>query len=243
MQAMQDLATHLSDRHFRRIAELVDDHIGIKLPAAKRIMLEGRLQKRVRELHCLDINDYVDRLLDDEHFESELIHLIDCVTTNKTDFFREPSHFTFLREVAVPEMLQRRGRNNRPLKLWSAACSTGMEAYTIAIVLDDMIYSGANFQFSVLGTDISTGVLGLAELPDCLAAAGGGAANACTAIAKAARFCGSFIISISVAASGALSAGGPAAAHRTPGNITKPRNRKMAVRVARMVISLDHAGG
>jgi len=121
MQAMQDLATHLSDRHFRRIAELVDDHIGIKLPAAKRIMLEGRLQKRVRELHCLDINDYVDRLLDDEHFESELIHLIDCVTTNKTDFFREPSHFTFLREVAVPEMLQRRGRNNRPLKLWSAA--------------------------------------------------------------------------------------------------------------------------
>jgi len=163
MQAMQDLATHLSDRHFRRIAELVDDHIGIKLPAAKRIMLEGRLQKRVRELHCLDINDYVDRLLDDEHFESELIHLIDCVTTNKTDFFREPSHFTFLREVAVPEMLQRRGRNNRPLKLWSAACSTGMEAYTIAIVLDDMIYSGANFQFSVLGTDISTGVLGLAE--------------------------------------------------------------------------------
>jgi chemotaxis protein methyltransferase CheR len=68
-----------------------------------------------------------------------------------------------MRNVAVPEILRRRGRGNRPLKVWSAACSTGMEAYTVAIVLDDMAVTGANFQFSVLGTDISTGVLHAAE--------------------------------------------------------------------------------
>lgn len=161
--AMLEALPHLSERHFRLIAELVAEQVGIKLPATKRIMIEGRLQKRVRALNYSDINEYVEHLFDDEHFETELIHLIDCVTTNKTDFFREPSHFNFMRKIAVPEILRRPGRGARPLKVWSAACSTGMEAYTIAMVLDDMNMTGANFQFSVLGTDISTGVLYAAE--------------------------------------------------------------------------------
>jgi chemotaxis protein methyltransferase CheR len=126
-------------------------------------MLEGRLLKRVRALSYSDVNEYVEHLFDAAHFETELIHLIDCVTTNKTDFFREPSHFSYMKGVAVPDILRRKGRGNRPLKVWSAACSTGMEAYTIAMVLDDMIFAGASFQFSVLGTDISTSVLHLAE--------------------------------------------------------------------------------
>ena len=161
--AMLEAQPRLSDRHFRSIAELVEEQVGIKLPAGKRIMIEGRLQKRVRTLNYSDINEYVEHLFDDAHFDTELIHLIDCVTTNKTDFFREPSHFNFMRNAAVPETLRRRGRGTRPLKIWSAACSTGMEAYTIAMVLDDMIMTGASFQFSVLGTDISTGVLHAAE--------------------------------------------------------------------------------
>jgi chemotaxis protein methyltransferase CheR len=161
--AVLEVVSQLSDRHFRLIAELVEAEVGIKLPAAKRLMLEGRLLKRVRSLNYSDVNEYVDHLFDTDHFEIELIHLIDCVTTNKTDFFREPSHFAFMRDVAVPEILRRRGRGARPLKIWSAACSTGMEAYTIAIVLDDMVTAGASFRFSVLGTDISTTVLKLAE--------------------------------------------------------------------------------
>jgi len=161
--AMLDTVSRLTDQHFRALAELVENQVGIKLPAGKRIMLEGRLQKRVRSLDYSDINEYVDGLFEGEHFETELIHLIDCVTTNKTDFFREPTHFEFIKNVAVPELVRRRGRGSRPLKIWSSACSTGMEAYTIAMVLDDMIMSGANFQFSVLGTDISTGVLHAAE--------------------------------------------------------------------------------
>jgi chemotaxis protein methyltransferase CheR len=160
--AMVEVVSHLSERHFRSIADLIDEQIGIRLPEGKRLMLERRLQRRVRELDCFDTNEYVERLFDPEYFESELIHLIDCVTTNKTDFFREPAHFDFLRDKAVPEIL-RKSRGHRPIKIWSAACSSGMEAYTIAMVLDDMLRTGHNFQFRILGTDISTGVLRLAE--------------------------------------------------------------------------------
>jgi chemotaxis protein methyltransferase CheR len=158
-----EASSHLTDRDFRLIAELVGSQVGIKLPEAKRLMLEGRLHKRVRALHCLDLEEYVERLFDAKNFETELVHLIDCVTTNKTDFFREPSHFDFMRDVAVPESLNRRGRGSRPLKIWSAACSTGMEAYTIAMVLDDMTRAGPGFEFRILGTDISTSVLDLAR--------------------------------------------------------------------------------
>lgn len=160
---MLQVDRQLSDRQFRSIAELIEEHVGIKMPAAKRLMLEGRLFKRARALNCPGIGDYVDRLFDDEVFDHELPQLIDVVTTNKTDFFREPQHFDFLRNVAVPELLKLRGRGACQLKIWSAACSTGMEAYSTAMVLDDMIRSGARFDFRILGTDISNNVLGLAE--------------------------------------------------------------------------------
>lgn len=155
-------AAHLTDRHFRSIADLVEGHVGIRLPAGKRLMVEGRLQKRVRALKLGGVSEYVERLFDDGHFETELVHLIDCVTTNKTDFFREPQHFEFLKTVAIPEILERRGRGRHRIKIWSAACSTGMEAYTTAMVLADMVRNGGSFQFGILGTDISTQVLQLA---------------------------------------------------------------------------------
>jgi chemotaxis protein methyltransferase CheR len=161
--AMPDVFVHLSDRHFRSIAEFIETQVGIKLPAGKRLMLEGRLQKRVRALNYADLNEYVEDLFNGGHLATELIHLIDCVTTNKTDFFRESSHFDFMREIAVPELLGLRGRRSQGLKIWSSACSTGMEAYTTAIVLDDMLRSGFRFQFRILGTDISTQVLRLAQ--------------------------------------------------------------------------------
>ena len=160
---MQESALHLSDRHFRTIAELIEGQVGIKLPAGKRLMLEGRLHKRVRALNYSGLNEYVDHLFGADQFDTEITHLIDVVTTNKTDFFREPSHFGFMEEVAVPELLKPRGRASRDLKIWSAACSTGMEAYTAAMVLDNMTRTGSRFRFRILGTDISTAVLRLAK--------------------------------------------------------------------------------
>jgi chemotaxis protein methyltransferase CheR len=160
---MSAAVARLTDRHFRSISELIEEKVGIKLSEGKRLMLEGRLQKRVRALNHSSVNEYAESLFKGEQMESEFIQLIDCVTTNKTDFFREPSHFEFLRAVAVPETLGCRGRRAPNLKIWSAACSTGMEAYTAAIVLDDMIRTGLNFQFRILGTDISTNVLRMAK--------------------------------------------------------------------------------
>jgi chemotaxis protein methyltransferase CheR len=161
---MSVAASHLSDRHFRTIAELIERQVGIKLPSGKRLMLEGRLQKRVRSLKHAGLNQYMDYLFEGGQFDNELPHLIDAVTTNKTDFFREPQHFTFMKNVAVPELLKLRGRTSQGLKVWSAACSTGMEAYTTAMVLDDMTRNGSQFRFRVLGTDISTSVLREAKL-------------------------------------------------------------------------------
>ncbi len=158
-----DVADRLSERHYRSVAEIVLRSVGIQLPASKRTMVEGRLRKRVRTLGLANLSAYGAHLFERGGLDSELVHLIDCVTTNKTDFFREPSHFTFLRDVAVPSLVRARGRTPTDLKVWSAASSTGAEAYTIAMVLQDMVDSGHPVRFAILGTDVSTEVVATAR--------------------------------------------------------------------------------
>ncbi|WP_342151989.1 CheR family methyltransferase [Methylorubrum sp. SB2] len=159
------LTDTLSERHFRSIAEVIETRVGIQLPATKRTMLEGRLRKRVRALRLDTLDDYGRHLFDKGRLADEFVHLVDCVTTNKTDFFREPAHFDLLRQTLVPKLCALPGhRTDRPmLKIWSSAASTGAEAYTLAMVLQDMIAEGARFDYAVLGTDISTEVLRLAS--------------------------------------------------------------------------------
>jgi chemotaxis protein methyltransferase CheR len=154
-----DLNDRLADRHFAGIAEVIETRVGIKLPPGKRTMVEGRLRKRVRALGLTGLGAYGAQLFDKGGLDGELVHLIDCVTTNKTDFFREPSHFEFLRDVAVPELARRQSPRPLSLKVWSAASSSGAEAYTAAMVLQDMINAGKHLRFSILGTDISTEML------------------------------------------------------------------------------------
>ncbi|POR46149.1 CheR family methyltransferase [Bosea psychrotolerans] len=149
----------LNDRHFAAIAEVIETRVGIKLPQTKRTMVEGRLRKRLRALGLANLTAYGDLLFKKNGLDAELVNLIDCVTTNKTDFFREPSHFEFLRDVAVPQLARQRGERPLNLKIWSAACSTGAEAYTMAMVLQDLVNAGKPLRFSILGTDISTEVL------------------------------------------------------------------------------------
>lgn len=163
VHAVQPAIEGLKDQHFRTIADLIQKQVGIQLPAAKRTMVEGRLRKRVRELDLDGLEAYGRHLFDDGHLEAEFAHLVDCVTTNKTDFFREPAHFAFLRDEAVPHLQARKGRAPLKLKLWSAAASTGAEAYTLAMVLDDMVRRGHSLSFSILGTDVSTEVLATAR--------------------------------------------------------------------------------
>ena len=156
---LDDGGDHLSALDYGRIARLMEDKTGIKLPPGKRMMLEGRLRKRLRSLGYDDFASYSRFLFHDGGLDEELVHLVNAVTTNKTDFFREPEHFDYLASTIVPRLLEAR-REPRPLlKVWSAASSTGAEAYTLAMVLDDLARRRGDFRFAVLGTDISTEVL------------------------------------------------------------------------------------
>ena len=150
------LGEPLSVRNFGRLAEYIHAYSGIKMPAGKRTMLEGRLRRRMRVHGFAEVNDYCRFLFDEGGLDGESVHLIDAVTTNKTDFFREPFHFDHLRDVVLPKLAASgRGR----IKLWSAACSTGAEPYTLAMVLDDFCEGRRSLDYSILATDICTEVL------------------------------------------------------------------------------------
>ncbi|MBJ7535762.1 chemotaxis protein CheR [Rhodomicrobium vannielii ATCC 17100] len=154
----------LGDHDFVRIANLVSRQTGIRLPPSKRTMIETRLRKRMRACAKPTFDAYCSYLFDTGVLESELTHLIDVVTTNKTDFFREPEHFSFLANRAVPDLLARRHGERTPhLKLWSAASSNGAEAYTMAMVLAELASAKLRFLFSILGTDVSTRMLASAR--------------------------------------------------------------------------------
>jgi len=148
----------LSARDFKRVSELVGTKVGIKLPDVKRTLVEGRLRKRMRAVGFDKLSDYCKWMFDLEGLDQELAHLIDVVTTNKTDFFREPDHYDSLERLIIPDLLQRREPNPR-IKIWSAACSNGAEAYSAAMVLEDMVRQRRSFRYAVLGTDVSGTVL------------------------------------------------------------------------------------
>lgn len=146
----------LSSKNFNRLADLIQSYSGIKMPANKRTMLEGRLRRRMRVTGVPTLNGYCDYLFEEGGLDTEIVHLIDAVTTNKTEFFREPAHFRFLQERALPE-LARSGR--RTIKAWSAACSIGAEPYTLAMVLEEHVRQAGRQDYSILCTDLCTQVL------------------------------------------------------------------------------------
>ncbi|MHA0316876.1 CheR family methyltransferase [Sphingomonas melonis] len=146
---------HLSADRFNRLAALIYDETGIKMPRTKATMLEGRLRRRLRDTGTATLNAYCDLLFADPSANGEIDHLINAVTTNKTDFFREPGHFDFLANTVLPTMVK---QGRRRIRTWSAACSTGAEPYTMAMVLDR--FAEANrMEYGILATDIDTEVL------------------------------------------------------------------------------------
>ncbi len=143
---------------FERLRALIYSESGITLSPDKKTMLEIRLKRRLRSLDLPSLSDYCDRLFGAHGIENELIHLIDVVTTNKTDFFREGAHFDYLVSKALPDLAERKGAYRTSL-IWSAGCSTGEEPYTLAMVLSEHAQTNPGFRFSILATDISTEVL------------------------------------------------------------------------------------
>lgn len=152
----------LSARDFDRLRSFIHAEFGICLSAEKKTMLEGRLRRRLRDLNLSSYRNYCDFLFGAEGQREEKVRFIDVVTTNKTDFFREPRHFEYLTNKAMPELAALAG--GRPLVVWSAGCSSGEEPYTLAMVLSEYAEAHAGFRFRILATDISTQVLRKAEL-------------------------------------------------------------------------------
>jgi chemotaxis protein methyltransferase CheR len=151
--------TTLGHRDFTRLSSFIYDRCGIKMPPVKKTMLEARLQKRLRAIGCHSFTDYCDYLMSPQGIEQELIPMIDLVTTNKTDFFREPDHFTHLTGKILPAWCNEVGRGSRKLSVWSAGCSSGEEPYTLAMLLCEFAENNPGFSFQILATDISTRVL------------------------------------------------------------------------------------
>jgi chemotaxis protein methyltransferase CheR len=154
----------MSEREFRRFSELIYEQCGIKLAPVKKTMLSARLLKRLRALGVKSYRQYYDYVCGPEGFSEELIHMIDAVTTNKTEFFREPTHFDFLLEQALPTLFPpKQTVAHENLFVWSAGCSSGEEAYSLAMILSEFFSKRQAGGFSILATDISTRVLAAAK--------------------------------------------------------------------------------
>jgi chemotaxis protein methyltransferase CheR len=152
----------ISNADFGRLRSLIYEQSGINLSAEKKTMLELRIKRRLRSLDLNSFAQYCDYLFGPHGQKEEIVHLLDVVSTNKTDFFREPEHFEYLVQKAIPELMAR-NQSGRPLLVWSAGCSTGEEPYTLAMVLNECGPTNSGFRFRVLATDISTTVLAKAD--------------------------------------------------------------------------------
>ncbi|MFH1019172.1 MAG: protein-glutamate O-methyltransferase [Pseudomonadota bacterium] len=154
----------LSDRDFNRFSAFIYEACGIKLPPIKKTMLSARLQKRLRQLHLDSFSAYLDYVLSPDGQLKELSHMIDVVSTNKTDFFREAKHFDVMTSLVLPDYVQRMTHSaHKILRVWSAGCSSGEEPYTLAMVLDDFFFRYPGLDYAILATDICTEVLAKAE--------------------------------------------------------------------------------
>ncbi len=143
----------LEEKDFKRLSDFIYNNYGIKMPIAKKIMLQSRLQNRLKHLNVNTFKEYVDFIFSGKEGEDEIVKMIDMVSTNKTDFFREPKHFDFLKSNVLPSF------EGNKLNVWSSASSSGEEAYTIAITIEEYMRTSKEIDYSIFGTDISTRIL------------------------------------------------------------------------------------
>lgn len=149
----------LSTKTFERLRALVQKHAGIDFPDEKKYLLESRVKPRLMAQEVPDFETYADRL--EQGDTRELANLVNAVTINETAFFRHPSQHEALEDTIFPELvrLHQQGRSG-PIRLWSAACSTGDEAYSLAILIREALGPRhTNMEYEIVGTDIDTEVL------------------------------------------------------------------------------------
>ncbi len=147
----------LTEGEFSLFCELVDREIGIHLSPSKQALVNARLLSRVRELGLKTFSEYYERVVVSP--ETELVRFINAICTNETRFFREPAQFTFVSESLLGRLQREaeQGRRDKRLRVWSSACSSGEEPYSLAMLLLDRL--PADWTIEILATDISTKVL------------------------------------------------------------------------------------
>lgn len=150
------LNVELSHRQFEEISRRVYSLCGINLHDGKQGLVKSRLSKRLRQLGLDNYDRYLKLVETDRR---ELTCMIDSLTTNKTSFFREEQHFDYLRRQILPRLLATKSR----LRIWSAGCSSGREAYTLAMILREDVPDLGARDVRILATDISTRILAEAK--------------------------------------------------------------------------------
>jgi chemotaxis protein methyltransferase CheR len=160
-RSMPSAARVLTVREFRLFQALIHGEAGIHLSEAKKVLVEGRLARRLRDLG-LDFADYY-RLVESD--PRERVHMLDCICTNETHFFREPRQFEFLESQVFPEWRARAeaGRMARRVRVWSAGCSTGEEPYSVAMAFLAAFPPASGWEIEIVATDLSTRVLDRAQ--------------------------------------------------------------------------------
>ena len=164
-QTFSGAPTQISDREFNAFREMIYEVAGISLSPTKRALVCSRLSKRLRELNIPTFAEYYAYLVSEGTGSDECQAMINCITTNKTSFFRESHHFDFLRDQFLPRLKDRvLAGQPRRLRIWSAGCSTGEEPYTIAMtLLQHFGGQAASWDLRILASDIDTEVLTRAQ--------------------------------------------------------------------------------
>ncbi len=143
----------LSDKDFRRLSAFIYETFGIFLPEKKHYLLQNRLIPRLRELGFHSYAQYVDYVLKQGKYGDEVFEMMNVVSTNKTEFFREKAHFDILRKELLPDFY------GQSIVIWSAGCSSGEEVYTLAMIMAEEKAAGHISDFFLYGNDISKRIL------------------------------------------------------------------------------------
>ncbi len=153
---MEAATFEFSDIEFSKFREIINTHTGIHIGENKRDLVYGRLSRRVRDLGLSSFSDYRKEL--EKGSTVELEKFSNLITTNLTSFFREEHHFEYLRTTLFPELIRQRGKD-RKIRIWSAGCSSGEEAYSIAMVAQEVIPNIQSWDFKILASDLDTSMV------------------------------------------------------------------------------------
>lgn len=150
----------INDKEFGLFQRLIYNKSGINLASSKKELLKSRLMKRLREKSLSSFKEYYQYITEEDTTGEELVSMLDCISTNLTEFFRESAHFDFLSENVLPVLLENKRKNReKKIRIWCAGCSTGEEPYSISMILSDCIEQLLEWDIKILATDLSTRVL------------------------------------------------------------------------------------